>query len=106
MCRGYVVDSLESERTEIHLPAPQDASGATGRFTDPEEGSVAFYSSRGPCYVNSGSGIENRLKPETTAATALQTSTGGINSTRKGMRLHCNKIPEINERFCAKSKEG
>ncbi|CAM9844326.1 unnamed protein product [Ascophyllum nodosum] len=55
-----------------------DASGATGRFTDPEEGSVAFYSSRGPCYVNSGSGIENRLKPETTAATALQTSTVGF----------------------------
>ncbi|CAN0279349.1 unnamed protein product [Ascophyllum nodosum] len=51
-----------------------DASGSGGAFADPEEGSVASYSSRGPCYTSSGDGLETRLKPETTAATGLETS--------------------------------
>ena len=70
--------------------AHQDITGIGGEFDDPETGSVTSYSSRGPCYVNSGSGIETRLKPVTTAATGLQTSTGLsglVNSSR------CNEIP-------------
>ena len=50
--------------------AHQDASG-TG-----EVDSVPAYSSRGPCYVDSGSGLETRLKPVITAATGLRTSEG------------------------------
>lgn len=44
-------------------------------FGDPEAGSVTYSSSRGPCYTNSGNGIEDRLKPVTTAAAGLATST-------------------------------
>ncbi|CAM9541047.1 unnamed protein product [Ascophyllum nodosum] len=52
-----------------------DASGVDGAFDDPETSSVPSYSSRGPCYVDSGSGLETRLKPVTTAATNLEVST-------------------------------
>lgn len=62
--------------SEHELPCVnQDASGNDNRFADPERGSVASYSSRGPCYIDSGNGLEDRLKPVTTAATALEVST-------------------------------
>lgn len=60
-----------------HRPyAPQEATGIDERFADPEVSPVASFSSRGPCYINSGSGLEERLKPVTTAANGIETSTG------------------------------
>lgn len=56
--------------------APQEATGIDERFADPEVSPVASFSSRGPCYINSGGGLEERLKPVTTAANGVETSTG------------------------------
>lgn len=70
----YMTASVSESEHELSC-VTQDASGDDGRFADPEEGSVASYSSRGPCYIDSGNGLEDRLKPVTTAATALEVST-------------------------------
>lgn len=53
------------------------ASGPDGSFADPETSSVTSYSSRGPCIVDSGNGLQTRNHPVTTAATGVQTSTAG-----------------------------
>lgn len=54
-----------------------DASGSDGEFADPEDGPIASYSSRGTCMVSSGSSLEERMKPVTTAASGVSTSTEG-----------------------------
>lgn len=67
----FLFQDLGTERSIAH----QNTSGTDGGFANPETGSVTPYSSRGPCYVDSGGGLETRRQPVITAATGLQTST-------------------------------
>ncbi|CAN0351045.1 unnamed protein product [Ascophyllum nodosum] len=68
---AFDIKDLGTERSIAH----QNTSGTDGGFANPETGSVTSYSSRGPCYVDSGGGLETRRQPVITAATGLQTST-------------------------------
>ena len=78
-CSSYIRHSSHEESNILEtssICAHQDLSGIGESSVDPNKGSVPAYSSRGPCYVDSGSGLETRLQPVITAATGLGKSEG------------------------------
>lgn len=68
-------------------------------FDDPEVGPVEEFSSRGPCFVRPEDEIEQRLKPETTAADGITTSTPGELGGALALCFRCNSDTVYRERW-------